>query len=146
MKKTVQVHASIEQLILPSICAYICFIFLSLYSSKKPQATRTLAHLSCSFSIISLPQSNAFTDSEYKDILTCNRIYLFQVTAGIHLLLQLRQQHRRPQLYGNQPLNAAGTHVIPAKDSYTCYGMTIRKVVNIKTNASQKVKLSYCSI
>ena len=64
------------------------------------QKATSNSHFSTSklfISIISLPYSNTFIDSESKDILTCSRIYLLQVTAGVYLLLQLRQ-YRCPQL------------------------------------------------
>ena len=114
--ETVQVHTSVEKSVLPSICAYVYVssYFASFYTTKKQKA-KSISHFNkykLFTSIISLLYSNAFIGSESKDILACSGIYSSQVTAGICLRLRLRQHHRRPQLYGNQPLRV---HLLQVK-------------------------------
>ena len=103
--ETVQVHTSVEKSVLPSICAYVYVssYFASFYTTKKQKTNLHFNKYKLSTSIISLLYSNAFIDSESKDILACSGIYSSQVTTGICLRLRLKQHHRRPQLYGNQP-------------------------------------------
>ena len=92
----VQVHTSVEKSALPSICAYVYVssYFASFYTTKKQKTNSHFNKYKLFTSIISLLYSNAFIDSESKDILACSGIYSSQVTTGICLQLRLRQHHR----------------------------------------------------